>query len=803
MSCEIRDTKNARQAASVSFQNTDTLAACPAIAFQHEIRAERLTLVGSVQGFGIRPAIARLACELLLVGTVRNEMRGVVIELEGEMAAIESFAKRCRESLPEHANAVRIEREAIEPQTFSQFSIEPSDHQGVPQTAVPLDLKICDRCLAELRDSTNRRCGYAFTSCTDCGPRFSILRSMPCDRERTSMSHFTMCEACIAEYKTACNRRFHSQSNCCASCGPRVWFSNIHLSSSSSDEAIVLAAEVIRKGEILAMKGLGGYQLLCDATNENAVQKLRLRKQRHSKPLAIMVSTLVQAESLAIFSPFERYAICSPAGPIVLAESRKGTILAETIHPGLNTVGVMLPTTALHALLADMCRAPLVVTSGNTEGEPLVYCPQNAEACLSAIADGFLHHDREIVQPVDDSVVRCMVERMVTIRAARGLTPLVVELKTDESLMAVGGQQKVSIALSNGRQAILGPHLGELASVANRERFEQHIKATQLLYACRPGTIVHDMHPDYFSTCWASEQEKTTIAVQHHHAHIVAGMLEHGWMDQIVLGIAFDGTGWSENGLIAGGEILLATATNFERVGSLRPFPLIGGEAAIREPNRIAMALLFESLEPEASEFQLMIDRFQTADHQKQSLNWELLAQSRFSPMTTSVGRLFDGVAAIAFGDFRPSFEGELAMRWEAICDREEAGAYPFHVTSGVTEIDWRTMIQELVLDRKRNIPTGAIAMRFHRGLAMAIASVAERYPNHRVVLPGGVFQNRVLVELVDSLLTQRNRPIGWPGKIPPNDGGLSIGQLAVAAARHRFASLSKCGLEEHVPSCA
>lgn len=803
MSCEIRDAKSAARVASVSLQDTDALAACPSIAFQQGVRAERLTLIGGVQGFGIRPAIARLACELQLRGTVRNEMVGVVIELEGLGIALEAFAKRLRDCLPEPAIVLRVERESIVPQAYQEFSIQPSDNEGLPQTAVPTDLKICDQCLAELRDSTNRRFGYAFTSCTDCGPRFSILRSMPFDRERTSMSHFTMCEACTAEYDTARDRRFHSQSNCCASCGPRVWFSRMHGSSSSPNEAIGLAAEVIRRGEILALKGLGGYQLLCDATNESAVQRMRSRKQRPSKPLAIMVRTLVQAESLAIFSPLERQAICSPVGPIVLVESRQATVLAEAIHPGLNTVGVMLPTTALHVLLTELCQAPLVVTSGNTEGEPLVYCTQSAEDCLAGIADGFLHHDREIVQPVDDSVVRCMVKQMVTIRAARGLTPLVVDLKTEERLLAVGGQQKVSIALSNGWQAILGPHLGDLASVANRDRFEQHIEATQLLYACRPGTIVHDMHPDYFSTRWASEQKKATMAVQHHHAHIVAGMLEHGWMDQIVLGIAFDGTGWSGSGMIAGGEILLATATSFERVGSLRPFPLFGGEAAIREPNRIAMALLLESLGPEASEFRLMVDQTQAADHSMRSLNWELLTQRRFSPLTTSVGRLFDGVAAIAFGDFRPSYEGELAMRWEAICDHDEVGAYPFHVTPGVTEIDWRMVIQKLVLDRKRNVPAGVVAMRFHRGLAIAIASVVEKYSNRHVVLSGGVFQNRVLVELVKAHLPEMNRTLGWPGKIPPNDGGLSIGQLAVAAARSRLASLAKSELKEQVPSCA
>lgn len=777
MNPDIQLSKSVVQAASLLVDNPE------------EIRAERFTLVGSVQGIGIRPAIARLAHELLLTGSVRNEMRGVVIEVEGNGSALGLFASRCLESLPVLQSGVRMERELIEFRGHKRFSIAPSDSVGLLRTAVPVDTKICDRCLAELRDPNNRRFEYAFTSCTDCGPRYSILHSMPFDRERTCMSRFSMCEECSAEYESPSNRRFHSQSNCCPKCGPQIWFSGCVTSHSSNKVTIALAANLIQEGKILAIKGLGGYQLLCDATNENAVNRLRVRKQRLRKPFAIMVSDLEQVALLAVISPRESQAICSPAGPIVLLERRRGSVLADSIYPGLETVGIMLPTTALHALLGDICDVPLVVTSGNIEGEPLVCDQQDAEIRLSSVVDCFLHHNREIVRPVDDSVVRCMNDRQVTLRAARGLTPLVVDLKLDMPILAVGGQQKVSISLSNGVKSILGPHLGDLESVATRERFEQCVKETQLLYSCLPSVIVHDMHPDYFSARWAGLQKKQTVAIQHHHAHIVAGMLEHGWMDQTVLGVAFDGTGWSENGMISGGEILLSSATDYERIGALRPFPLFGGEAAIREPSRIAMALLQETYKTDGEE---AVEAYQMSSR-KLTMSSEWFGQRRFSPLTTSVGRLFDGVAVIALGDIRPSYEGELAMRLEAICDRDEPGAYPFAVNSMPMEIDWRLMIRALILDCKNETLASVMAMRFHRGLALAIAAVVENHPNYRVVLSGGVFQNRILVELVDSLLTQMKRMVAWPGRIPPNDGGLSMGQLAIATARSRNSSNTLC----------
>ncbi|MDZ4850997.1 MAG: carbamoyltransferase HypF [Pirellulaceae bacterium] len=812
--------------------------------------AERLTLRGGVQGFGIRPAIARLALELQLNGTVRNEMRGVVVVLEGKTSDIQTFRLRFQHALAAIVSPVEIECETTIAQGHRGFTILPSQIDGSLRTAVPVDLRICDACLAEMRDPANRRFEYAFTSCTDCGPRYSVLRDMPYDRERTSMDRFTMCDACFAEYTSPFDRRFHSQSNCCSECGPKIWFSSGNLISESRD-AITLAVDSILSGGILALKGLGGYQLLCDATNEDAVHRLRLRKQRRTKPLAVMVRSIEQASELTSLSRTEQRAFISPAGPIVLLECCADTDLAESIHPRIKTVGLMLPTTALHARLLDRCDRPLVVTSGNLEGDPIVYRNEDAEHPLSEVAGGFLHHDRDIVRPIDDSVVRCMGEKIVTIRAARGLTPMAFDLRTDASLLAVGGHQKVSLAVSNGGQSILGPHIGDLASNDYRLRFDQQAKELQSLYGCQPSEIVHDMHPDYFSTRWAKTSETTCQAIQHHHAHIVSGMLENGWMDCEVLGIAMDGTGWGNNDIIQGGEILLSTTKDFEHIGSLRAFSLLGGEAAIHEPYRIAIALLHASVDCDLDE---VTDVCGLRDGHL-SFDPSLLKLSRWSPLTTSAGRLFDGVASIGLGDIRPNFEGECAMQWEAMCDRDEQGAYPFVVVrsdlkvsslspgfagerggvrgpncqatrpltpspsprstgergarnvvrkpfSGHIEIDWRPMIRALYEDRKRGVHTSKIAMRFHRGLAIAITEVIELFPDFRVVLSGGVFQNRFLVELVDSYTAKLSREIGWCSKIPPNDGGLSIGQLAIAAARRRTSSHPTPSSRRRVSAC-
>lgn len=768
----------------------------------------KLLLRGSVQGCGIRPLIARIATSKALHGDVRNSQAGVEITLYGEHPSIASFCTALREvtsgtlqMLSE--NLARIE---LVPQGFEIVS---SDRDGVVDTIIPLDQVICRDCLSEVFTPGNRRFGYALNSCAQCGPRYSILRNMPYDRCRTSLSGFQMCDDCEQEYGNAEHRRFHAQNNCCPTCGPQIWFSSPTTASGAGTNtgtitgspALDAAAAAIAQGQIVAVKGVGGYQLVCDATHEESVSRLRQRKRRSSKPLALMVGSLVAARNIAALDSLESQTLCNSAGPIVLVQSKLAGQMAASIHPGLAWVGVMLPTTALHALLIQHLQRPLVVTSGNIEGEPIEFGAEEAELRLANVADCFLHHDRPILRPIDDSVVRCMAGRTVTIRAARGLAPLSVEANSfASSCVAVGGEQKSAIALSNGCRTYLGPHLGELDSLRSRERFVEQYQALTELVGVETNLVACDLHPEYFTTNYvASIPNAITAVVQHHHAHVAAAMAEHGWLDRQVLGFACDGTGLGADNTVWGGEVLLATAHAYQRVAHLRPFRLAGGAAAIREPWRVAVALL-NDCEYNAAQIASWLRRPEEAIHLVQ----RLLGSSTvgLAPVTSSLGRLFDGVAvlidsvnngSVAGKDCAPtaaevSFEGEAAMRLESICTTSEQGRYTMRLTDDAPQqIDWRPVLVSIVDDLRAGVSAGAIAMRFHRAISDCIHQLAMQYPELPVVLSGGVFQNRILVELVaQSLEGKRTAPLGIPGRIPPNDGGLALGQLVVAQSQRK-----------------
>jgi hydrogenase maturation protein HypF len=563
------------------------------------------------------------------------------------------------------------------------------------------------------------------------------------------------------------------------------------------DSAIDQAVAALCAGKIVALKGLGGYQLLADGTNSDAVAHLRQRKLRPCKPLAVMVSSLAAAESLGNLDAPARASLASRAGPIVIVPARPGN-LAEGIHPGHDGIGLMLPTTPLHQLLAERC-PPLVATSGNHEGEPLAWDQADAQSRLAEVADLLLHNDRPIHWPVDDSVVRIIAGRAVTIRAARGLAPIRLDLPENEAfqILAVGGQQKVAIALHNGCQAVLGPHIGDLDDILTRQRFMSHVAEFCQLYRATPEFIVHDMHPDYFTTRWAEDTGLRTLAVQHHHAHVVSAMIEHGWLDREVLGVAWDGTGFGPDGTIWGGEFLRSTATGYRRVARLRPFPLLGGEAAIREPWRGALAVLQDSIgAADAVEF------LASRGFQREILSKLLAIAHRAGTghWTSSAGRLFDAVAAwllpseSAVRGWSPG-EGHLAMLLEALCSDAPhdnppellPSRYCFGLMAGeTTELDWRPLIAALVVDFRRGHPPAQLATRFHQSLAQAIARIAALHDDVPVVMSGGVFQNRLLTEMAARSLAGRNRPVGLPGVIPPGDGGLAAGQLAVAIAQLR-----------------
>lgn len=742
--------------------------------------ALRIVLGGRVQGIGVRPAIARLAQELELAGSVGNSTDGVSIHVEGPAARVAAFRQKLTASLPAGA---RVESQLDQPARLigaKSFGIESSTSAGALVARVPPDIAVCDRCLADASTAGNRRHGYAFTTCAQCGPRYSLVHRMPYDRIATAMGHFTPCLECGQEYARPADRRFHSQTNACGECGPQLWLGNSdgHVITDGKG-AVQAAVNELRQGRVLAFRGVGGYQLFVDATSSNSVRELRGRKGRFGKPLAVLVADFEAADRLAIIEPLERASLTDPANPIVVLKSRNPASLPAEVTEGLDTVGLMLPATPLHFELAARFGRPLVVTSGNLEGDPLAFEGDAAQRDLRDVADIWLDHDRPIVRPIDDSVVRVLAGKRATVRLARGLAPLPLDLKT-RTMLALGGHQKTAIALSNGAQTVLGPHVGDLETESARTRYLAHIEAMCRLYDASPELLVCDQHPDYFSTRWAAAQPLRAMAVQHHHAHVAAAMLEQGWLDREVLGVAWDGTGYGPDGTIWGGEFLIATATDYRRAACLRPFALPGGEMAVRQPWRVAVSLVYQAVgAEEAAKL-----RFAGVTSQEVERIVQLLRKPRLGPNTSSAGRLFDGVAALTLNTVASQFEGQPAMLLEAACDPAFDGEYTLPLSPGqLAMLDWRPLVCGVLEDRSAELSPEGIAMRFHRALAEGIATVAEFSPNLPVVLCGGCFHNRVLTELVVERL-HAGRSVATPGVIPTGDGGLAAGQLAIAAAR-------------------
>jgi hydrogenase maturation protein HypF len=643
----------------------------------------------------------------------------------------------------------------------TSFEIIDSELGDRLHTMVPLDLAICQDCINEVRSASDWRGEYPFITCAHCGPRYSILRSMPFDRATTTMDAFPMCPRCEAEYRDPHDRRYHAQTVCCPDCGPQCWATdNRGEKLASPVNAVELIAARISAGAIAAVKGIGGYQLICDATNHESVKSLRRRKCRPCKPLPIMVRDLTMAQQLASIDDAESRELRNSAGSIVLLRAIDQIDLSPLIAPKLDTIGVMLPPSALHVLLADRVGRPLVVTSGNGHGSPLIYQNEIAGRELSTIADVFLHHDREITHPIDDSVVQCVEGNSMTLRAARGIAPLAFACSSSTTRLATGGHQKVATAIQTCDALVLAPHVGDMETESSRIRFSENQSKLCSLYQVDPAIIVHDHHPNYFTTDWAIEQDFPRKPIQHHHAHVAAAMLEHDLLDQLVLGIAFDGTGYGDDGTIWGGEALLSTTANFQRVGYLRPFRLPSGEMAIKQPWRIAASIRSQLGIKVNSSLQYAIDH---------------------GPLNSSMGRLFDGIAAIVLGIDSVNEEGEAAMRLESSCDQSETSSYQFSITTDEPiQFDWRQVLDAISADLG-HVSAGRIAMRFHRAVAMLVCRLAERYKAIPCVLSGGVFQNRVLLELIASVARERRLDIRMPGRIPINDGGLAIGQLVIA----------------------
>src|SRR5579871_1042262 len=733
----------------------------------------RITLRGAVQGVGFRPFVYRLATEMSLTGWVLNSSSGLVVEVEGPRDQLTRFEQRIEQERLKASVVTVHESEWIECESSISFEIHKSDADSGKTVNVLPDLATCDECRGELFDPANRRFHYPFTNCTNCGPRYTIVVDIPYDRPNTSMREFMLCAACREEYENPANRRFHAQPNACPVCGPKL------------DGTIQEAAAALLRGEIVALKGIGGFQLLADARQPEAVARLRHRKHRDEKPFALMMPSLAMANEYCEISPVEVQLLESQAAPIVLLPPKIGTDIASNVAHCSPYLGVMLPYSPLHHLLMRECPFPLIATSGNRSDEPIAIANDEAASRLKDIADHFLMHNRPIVRACDDSVVRLTRGRASVLRRARGYAPLGIRVTRDlPPVLAVGGHLKNTVAIAVGQDVFLSQHIGDLDTLEARGAFERAIDDLCRLYSFKPEAVVCDLHPDYASTQWAEKSGLPLIRVQHHQAHVAACAAENG-IDGEYLGVSWDGTGYGLDGTIWGGEFFRVEGDHIERIAHLRPFGLPGGDAAVREGWRSAASLIFEVFGPEPpssgvrhvspiSANRGSKEAVATTQHVLRMLE----RQINVVP-TTSVGRLFDAVASIAGIAQQSRFEGQAAMLLEnEIGGMRTEEAYP--LPSG----DWGSLIQAVIADTEAGIGPSRIAARFHNALVAWILEVATRTGLKQVVFSGGVFQNRYLTERAASVLESKGFTVYTHRQVPPNDGGIALGQAVMSAGR-------------------
>jgi len=755
----------------------------------------RIEVRGTVQGVGFRPFVYQLARRNGVAGRVRNDARGVVIDAFAPAETLDRFLRVLESDAPPSARVRSVEWMAIADPVPADFSIDASDGGGEVRLSIPADLATCDECLAEVLDPADRRYRYPFTNCTNCGPRYSIVTGAPYDRAKTSMAGFVMCGDCRREYDDPLDRRFHAQPNACPKCGPRLVALTARHAEVTTADAIGFAARALRAGMIVAIKGLGGFQLACDATSPSAVQRLRDRKHREAKPLAVMVRDVAEAERIAALTAGERALLQSIERPIVLAKWKTDNPVCPPVCPETfgrqdclpSTVGVFLPYTPLHHLLLRDAGVPLVMTSGNLCDEPMVTADGDALVRLREIADLFLVHDREIVARVDDSVARVIDGAPVLLRRARGYVPRAVEAARPfaEPVLACGAHLKNTFCLAAGTHAYLGPHIGDLESVETLRAYEAAIERMKELAGVTPALVAHDLHPDYFSTRYALAQEGVrTVAVQHHHAHIVSAMAEHGIAGPAI-GVAYDGTGFGTDGTAWGGEILIAGYADFERFGTFRTIPLAGGDQAIRHPWRIALALLDDAFDGEPPLH--VIPLFRDMPRRDIDAVRRMIARRFNSPLARGVGRYFDAFGAFILGLAETRYEGEIAFRWNAEADEGESRRYPFAIAGN--EIDLRQTVIAAVDDLRAGRAAGTISARFHNTLAAAtvelVHAARDVHGDLPVVLSGGCFQNARLAESIAGALRPEAR-VFMNHDVPPGDGGIALGQAFVADAKRR-----------------
>ncbi|MEA2305198.1 MAG: hydrogenase maturation protein HypF [Solirubrobacteraceae bacterium] len=742
---------------------------------------------GVVQGVGFRPYVFRLAEEHGLAGFVHNDTRGVVVEVEGPPDAIERFLAALPAQAPPLARVEQVRARDVAPRGGGAFEIRHSDASGAAQALVSPDSATCAACLAELRDPADRRHRYPFINCTNCGPRFTIVRDVPYDRPLTTMAGFAMCPACQAEYDDPRDRRFHAQPNACPACGPRTRLLDGDGAALADGDAVAAAAGLLRDGAILAVKGLGGYHLACRADDEAAVTALRARKHREDRPFALMAADLDAARALARLGPADETLLASAARPIVLAPRRRDAPVAAAVAPGTRELGVMLPYAPLHHLLVQDAATTLVLTSGNVSDEPIAYRDEDALERLSPIADAFLVHDRPIHVRTDDSVVRSVGGRPMALRRSRGLVPESLRLpaRARRPVLACGAELKSTFCLAKGDRAWIGHHIGDLRNAATLAAYGEGIAHFERLFDVHPEVVAHDLHPDYLATAHALERDGVElVGVQHHHAHLAACLAEHGRdPDELAVGAIYDGAGLGSDGTVWGGEILTGDLRGFTRSGALLAVRLPGGDRAAREPWRMACAWLVATSGPEPEIPRALAGR---VDGEA----WRAIARMAdtgfAAPVTTSMGRLFDAAAALCGLRTHATYEGQAAIELEAAADPSARGAYPIAVHDGV--LDARPAILALTADVRAGVPVAVVATRFHRAVAgataQACAAAASAAGTEIVVLSGGVFQNRLLLDDAARRLEQLGLRVLVPERVPPNDGGISYGQAAVAAAR-------------------
>lgn len=756
------------------------------------VRSVEVLIRGAVQGVGFRPHLFRLATRFGIVGEVANTAEGVSLAVEGPPGAMDAFLRVVTEEAPPLSIIERLEMRDMPPRGFTSFAIRECASEGEAAAHILPDIATCPDCLAEIRNPADRRFRYPFTNCTNCGPRFTIIFRLPYDRPNTTMRYFPLCETCRAEYGDPMNRRFHAQPTACPACGPHLelWEQDGGVLA-KHDAALLAAVDALRNGKVVAVKGLGGFHLMADARNAEAIKHLRLFKRREEKPFAVLFAGLEAVRRDCALSELDVRLLESPERPIVLVPRAQEDTLAANVAPGAPRFGVMLPSTPLHYLLMDEFGGPLVATSGNLSEEPICIDEHDALQRFRGIAHFWLVHNRAIVRHVDDSIVQTACGREMVLRRARGFAPLPVRVEPDgPTLLAVGAHLKNTVALAKNGNVFLSQHIGNLETDVAFKAFVAAGKTLETLYAAAPVHVAHDLHPDYACTRYAGGLGVPATGVQHHHAHIVSCMAEQG-LEGSVLGVSWDGAGYGPDGTIWGGEFLRATRESFERVGCLRPFRLPGGDRAAREPRRCALGALYE-LHGETLGHQEELPLL-AAFQARELYPLLVMLNSGFnSPWTSSAGRLFDAVAALLGIRQRMSFEGQAAMEVEYAARRHRGPTPALTLELGAQDrlfvLDWGPLLLRMIEAVRDGAAAEALAHAFHEALAAAILRMAQKAALPDVVLSGGCFQNTLLLELAVARLREGGFTAHWHRRIPPNDGGIALGQAACALRKLRSA---------------